>query len=109
MCWPPVLADAVYDALRQLLTIGGIEPGSRIKIDVIAQQSVELPNPSSPRPAGSGLVVQEPHRGFMAAEILDERMVSEIYAVRSLPEPPPQETRPECGRRMTSIGCGTSS
>ena len=85
-----MLADDVYERLRGWLIEGRFAPGERIKIDeLVAMFGVS--NTPVRQALGmlttDGLVYQEPHRGFLAAQLLDVENIRQVYEARGLLEP----------------------
>lgn len=89
---PPrkVLADDVYEVLKDWLLSGHIEPGSRVKIDRISAQ-LDISNTPVRQALGrleaDGLVYKQPYRGFVAASMPDRKIISDMYEFRLLIEP----------------------
>jgi DNA-binding GntR family transcriptional regulator len=87
---PPTLVDGVYEKLRLWLVTARIKPDERIKIDDIARRLGVSNTPirqALGRLEADGLVSQEPHRGFIAANLLDSGNVRDTYDFRRLVEP----------------------
>ncbi|MEU7746933.1 GntR family transcriptional regulator [Nonomuraea sp. NPDC049158] len=86
-----VLADDVYDVLREMLLSGHIPLGSRVKIDALAAQ-LKISNTPIRQALGrleaDGLVSKHPYRGFVAADLPDRKTISDLYECRLLLEPP---------------------
>ncbi|MGW0195418.1 GntR family transcriptional regulator [Nonomuraea sp. NPDC003201] len=86
-----VLADDVYDVLREMLLSGHIPHGSRVKIDALAAQ-LKISNTPIRQALGrleaDGLVSKHPYRGFVAADLPDHKTISDLYECRLLLEPP---------------------
>lgn len=85
-----VLADEVYEILRQSLLTRRIEPGARLNMDNLARELHVSNTPirqALARLESDGLVTKEPYRGFAASPLLDSRAVAELYDYRMLIEP----------------------
>ena len=85
-----VLADDVYDILRDSLTSQRILPGSRLNLDQLARELHVSNTPvrqALARLESEGLVTKEPYRGFAASRLLDSRTIVELYEYRLLIEP----------------------
>ncbi|MEV6012964.1 GntR family transcriptional regulator [Streptomyces sp. NPDC051976] len=99
-----VLADDVYDVMREWILSGRIEPGARIKIDSIAAQ-VGVSNTPVRQALGrleaDGLVTKRPYRGFIASSLLDLKELRDIYECRLLIEP---ATAKRAASAMTGTG-----
>lgn len=99
-----VLADDVYDILRDGLLSRRIEPGSRLNLDQLARELYVSNTPvrqALARLESEGLVTKEPYRGFAASRLLDSRTITELYEYRLLVEPP---TAARAARRRTEEG-----
>ncbi|SDT08791.1 transcriptional regulator, GntR family [Streptomyces sp. TLI_053] len=86
-----VLADDVYDVLKDWLQSGHIEPGSRVKIDTLAARLAISNTPirqALGRLEADGLVHKQPYRGFVAASLPDRKTIADMYECRLLLEPP---------------------
>jgi len=86
-----VLADDVYDILRDGLVSHRIVPGSRLNLDQLARELHVSNTPvrqALARLESEGLVEKEPYRGFTASRLLDSRTIAELYGYRLLIEPP---------------------
>ena len=86
-----VLADDVYDIIRDGLVSHRIAPGSRLNLDQLARELHVSNTPvrqALARLESEGLVQKEPYRGFSASRLLDSRTIAELYAYRLLIEPP---------------------
>jgi DNA-binding GntR family transcriptional regulator len=86
-----VLADEVYEVLRQGLVSRQMAPGSRLNLDQLARELHVSNTPvrqALARLESEGLVTKEPYRGFAASPMLDTRTVVELYECRQLLEPP---------------------
>ena len=86
-----VLADDVYDILRESLTSQRIVPGARLNLDQLARELHVSNTPvrqALARLESEGLVTKEPYRGFAASRLLDSRTIVELYEYRLLIEPP---------------------
>ncbi|MCX5317019.1 GntR family transcriptional regulator [Streptomyces sp. NBC_00154] len=86
-----VLADEVYEILREGLMSQRIAPGSRLNLDKLARELHVSNTPvrqALARLEADGLVAKEPYRGFTASQLLDSRTIAELYDYRLLIEPP---------------------
>jgi DNA-binding GntR family transcriptional regulator len=86
-----VLADDVYDIIRDGLVSHRIPPGSRLNLDQLARELHVSNTPvrqALARLESEGLVQKEPYRGFSASRLLDSRTIAELYGYRLLIEPP---------------------
>ncbi|HVK22148.1 MAG TPA: GntR family transcriptional regulator [Actinokineospora sp.] len=85
-----LLADDVYEILKDALLRHQIAPGSRLNLDALAR---ELHVSNTPvrqalgRLEADGLVTKEPFRGFAASQLLDSRTITELYDFRLMLEP----------------------
>lgn len=85
-----VLADEVYDILRESLLSQRIAPGSRLNLDLLARELHVSNTPvrqALARLEADGLVEKEPYVGFTASPLLDSRTIAELYDLRLLVEP----------------------
>jgi DNA-binding GntR family transcriptional regulator len=85
-----VLADDVYEILRDSLTSQRIAPGARLNLDDLARKLHVSNTPvrqALARLESDGLVTKEPYRGFAASRLLDSRTIIELYEYRLLIEP----------------------
>lgn len=85
-----VLADDVYDILRDGLISRRIAPGSRLNLEMLARKLHVSNTPvrqALARLESEGLVTKEPYRGFAATPLLDSRTIVELYEYRLLIEP----------------------
>lgn len=85
-----VLADEVYEILREGLLSRRIEPGARLNLDLLARELHVSNTPvrqALARLEADGLVTKEPYVGFTASPLLDSRTVDELYDLRLLIEP----------------------
>jgi DNA-binding GntR family transcriptional regulator len=85
-----ILADSVYEAIKELLLEHHIGPGARISIDQLAGQLDVSPTPvreALARLEAEGLAVKEPLRGYRATPLLDRSAFEQLYEVRLLLEP----------------------
>lgn len=92
------LVDDVYDAVLALLMDRAIEPGARVNIDAVARDLDVSPTPvreALTRLESEGLVVKRALKGYVAAPLLDETGLRDLYDMRELLEP-------EATRRATS-------
>jgi len=86
-----VLADDVYQILKENLLSRRIEPGSRLNLDQLARGLHVSNTPvrqALARLESDGLVTKEPYRGFAASPLLDSRTIAELYDFRMMIEPP---------------------
>lgn len=86
-----VLADDVYEILRDGLISRRIEPGSRLNLDLLARELHVSNTPvrqALARLESEGLVTKEAYRGFAASRLLDSRTIVELYEYRLMVEPP---------------------
>ncbi len=86
-----LLADDVYDIIRESLISGAITPGSRLNLDNLAREMHVSNTPvrqALARLESEGLVTREPYRGFAASQLLDSRTIAELYEYRLILEPP---------------------
>lgn len=94
-----VLADDVYDILRDGLVTQRIAPGSRLNLDQLARELHVSNTPvrqALARLESEGLVEKEPFRGFAASRLLDSRTIAELYGYRLLIEPPTAARAARC-------------
>lgn len=85
-----VLADEVYEILREHLITGRIKPGTHLNLDRLAREMHVSNTPARQalaRLEADGLVTKEPFRGFFASPILDSTSVAELYEFRLMIEP----------------------
>jgi DNA-binding GntR family transcriptional regulator len=86
-----VLADDVYNILKEGLLSHRIAPGSRLNLDQLARELHVSNTPvrqALARLESENLVTKEPFRGFAASQLLDSRAIAELYGFRLLIEPP---------------------
>jgi len=86
-----ILADEVYEILRDSLVAGRIEPGSRLNLDALAREMHVSNTPvrqALARLESEGLVQKEAYRGFSVSMLMDSRTIAELYDYRLLMEPP---------------------
>jgi DNA-binding GntR family transcriptional regulator len=86
-----MLADEVYEILRDSLLSGRFAPGSRLNLDQLARELHVSNTPvrqALARLESEGLTTKEPYRGFAASPLLDSRTIAEGYEYRMLIEPP---------------------
>lgn len=85
-----ILADKVYDSLRDALLTQQITPGERMNLADLAR-SLHVSNTpvrqALARLESEGLVTREPYRGYTATPLLDARTIAELYDARLLVEP----------------------
>jgi DNA-binding GntR family transcriptional regulator len=85
-----MLADSVYEAVKEQVMNRTIPPGTRINIDQLARELQVSNTPlreALTRLETEGLVTRRNLRGFWTADLLDERGIRNYYAVRLLLEP----------------------
>ena len=85
-----VLADGVYDAVKEQVMNLTIPPGARINIDKLARELQVSNTPlreALTRLETEGLVTRRNLRGYWTAGLLDERGLLNLYTVRLLLEP----------------------
>ena len=85
-----MLADGVYEAVKEQVMNLTIPPGTRINIDQLARELQVSNTPlreALTRLETEGLVTRRNLRGFWTAELIDERGIRDYYAVRLLLEP----------------------
>ena len=85
-----MLADGVYEAVKEQVMNRTIPPGSRVNIDKLARELQVSNTPlreALTRLETEGLVTRRNLRGFWTADLLDERGIRNYYAVRLLLEP----------------------
>jgi DNA-binding GntR family transcriptional regulator len=85
-----VLADDVYESIREGLVSLRIAPDSHLNIDKLAKELHVSNTPvrqALARLEAEGLVSKEPFRGFTASRLLDSRTIAELYEYRLLIEP----------------------
>ncbi len=98
-----VLADDVYEILKQSLRSHRIAPGARLNLDRLARDLHVSNTPvrqALARLEADGLVTKEPYRGFTASQLLDSQTIAELYDYRLLIEP----TNAARAARRTSAG-----
>ncbi|MGJ0390121.1 GntR family transcriptional regulator [Microbacterium sp. CGR1] len=84
------LVDDVYDAVLGLLMDRVIEPGARVNIDAVARDLDVSPTPvreALTRLESEGLVAKRALKGYVAAALLDEAGLRDLYDMRELLEP----------------------
>lgn len=99
-----VLADDVYDSLRDGLISRRIAPGSRLNLDQLARELHVSNTPvrqALARLESEGLVTKEAYKGFAASRLLDSRAIVELYEYRLMIEPP---TAARAAQRRTDEG-----
>lgn len=85
-----VLADEVYEILRESLLSQRIAPGSRLNLDLLARELHVSNTPvrqALARLEADGFVTKEAYVGFTASPLLDSRTIAELYDLRLLIEP----------------------
>lgn len=84
----PRVADNVHAALRDAILSGGLPPGSRLSVPLLAQRFQVSRSPvreAVQRLVQEGLATEEPHRGAGVAE-LDPAELLPLYEVREMLE-----------------------
>ncbi|WP_432497673.1 GntR family transcriptional regulator [Kineococcus auxinigenes] len=84
------VTDAVHDALLELLMSRGVEPGSALRTQGLADRLGVSATPvreALARLEGTGLVVRSARRGYRAAPLLSARELVQLVDVRLLVEP----------------------
>lgn len=85
---PSLLTDRVYGALRDAIRSGEIPPGARLRLRDLAAQLGTSPMPvreAIGRLEQNGLVVRQPHRGAVVADLTPAEL-THVYATRLLLE-----------------------
>lgn len=85
-----MLADGVYDAVKEQVMNLAIPPATKINIDALARELRVSNTPlreALTRLESEGLVTRKNLRGYWTAELLDEPGLRNLYAVRLLLEP----------------------
>lgn len=85
-----VLADDVYDALKDSILSGRLPASSKINLEEIRRETGVSNTPirqALSRLEAEGLVVKEAYRGFAVAEPPDAARLDEIFEVRLILEP----------------------
>jgi DNA-binding GntR family transcriptional regulator len=85
-----VLADDVYEILRETLVSHRIAPGTHLNLDQLARDLHVSNTPvrqALARLEAEGLVTKEPYRGFSASPLVDLRTLADLYEFRLLVEP----------------------
>lgn len=85
-----ILANEVYENVRELLMDRYIEPGSRINIDFLSRKLQISQTPireALARLESEGLVTKEPLRGYFSAPLLDSSSFNQLYEMRLVIEP----------------------
>lgn len=78
------MGETAYDRLHEAIETGVLKPGDRISVNALADTLNVSRTPVREAIAWletDGLIVHEPHRGRVVAE-LDRQMVTELYAIR---------------------------
>ncbi|MDH2393805.1 GntR family transcriptional regulator [Streptomyces sp. HNM0663] len=94
-----MLADDVYDIIRDGLMSHRIPPGSRLNLDQLARELHVSNTPvrqALARLESEGLVEKTPYRGFAASTLLDSKTITELYGYRLLIEPPTAARAARC-------------
>ncbi|MFC5253274.1 GntR family transcriptional regulator [Streptomyces nigrescens] len=93
--WQPparnILADDIYEVIKEGLLANRFAPGERLNLDQIARELKVSNTPvrqALARLTSEGLVTNEPYRGFRASMLLDSRGIEELYEYRLFVEPP---------------------
>jgi DNA-binding GntR family transcriptional regulator len=84
------VSDDVYDVLLELLMDQRIAPGERVSIDGWARQLEVSQTPvreALTRLSGEGLLVKRNMKGYVAAPVLDDAGLDELYELRGMVEP----------------------
>ncbi|MHA6760705.1 GntR family transcriptional regulator [Streptacidiphilus sp. PAMC 29251] len=85
-----VLADTVYDTLRQRLLDHAIEPASKLNINALSLELDVSPTPvreALARLEAEGLVLKRTLAGYTAAALLSNEEFDELFELRTLLEP----------------------
>jgi DNA-binding GntR family transcriptional regulator len=85
-----VLADSVYEAIKQLIMDNRLVAGSRVSMDGVARDLGVSPTPvreAFARLTADGLVTKRPLVGYTVAELLDAAAFEDLFAMRALLEP----------------------
>lgn len=85
---PSLLTDRVYGALREAIRSGEIPPGARLRLRDLAAQLGTSPMPvreAISRLEQNGLVVRQPHRGAIVADLTPAEL-AHVYDTRLLLE-----------------------
>jgi DNA-binding GntR family transcriptional regulator len=88
---PKMLADEVYEILRNALISGRIQPGERLNLDQLARELHVSNTPvrqALARLEADRLVTRQHNRGFAASALLDRKAIMMSYEFRLLIEPP---------------------
>jgi DNA-binding GntR family transcriptional regulator len=84
-----VLADSVYEALKEAVMDQGLRPGARLNIDGVAAELGVSPTPvreALARLAAEGLVTSMPFKGYAVRPLLTPRGFANLMHVRRLIE-----------------------
>ena len=84
------LSQQTYEYVRKNIFDQTIRPGQRVVIDAIARKvgsGVGVVRESLFRLMSEGLLEYRPNKGFRVSPLLDEKAMTELYAVRSVLEP----------------------
>ena len=87
---PRGVTDSVHDALLELLMSRGVQPGSALRTQALADRLGVSATPvreALARLEGSGLVVRSARRGYRAAPLLSDEELAQLVDVRLLVEP----------------------
>ena len=101
---PTLLADQVYDVLRESIINGDLPAGSRLRIRDVAAQvgtSVMPVREAIRRLEEGGFAHREPHKGAVVKGLTLEELVH-VYAVRKILE---REAARQGSERITSEDC----
>jgi DNA-binding GntR family transcriptional regulator len=84
-----VLAESIYDALKERIMDQGLAPGARLNIDALAHELGVSPTPvreALARLAAERLAVFVPFKGYAVMPLLTQRRLAELMHVRRLLE-----------------------
>jgi DNA-binding GntR family transcriptional regulator len=97
-----MLADSVYDAVKEQVMNLAIPPGTKINVDKFARDLQVSNTPvreALTRLESEGLVTRRNLRGFWTADVLDEQGLRDYFGVRLLLEPSGTEQAAHSGSR----------
>ncbi|MFE9356264.1 GntR family transcriptional regulator [Streptomyces olivaceoviridis] len=95
--------ESVFQALMALLMDHALKPGAKLSIDGLARELGVSQTPvreALARCESEGLVVHRPDVGYLAAPLLDQAGLNDLYDIRLLLEP----TAAERATRLPSRG-----